>query len=890
MSLKEFRANLFKNSKSLGGQWHKVDFHVHTHASTDYEYSEPDAAQQLGKALDGGDYASAVVLQHDNLPAPATLGDIQKHCPNTTLVPGAEINVFVDALSKKVSKDYYFHCVLAVDPAQGNDYSYLLRQAKERFTYRQDGDSSGFRSSIIDLGRFFVEQRAIFIPAHLHQSKSPEESRSIDDIYEDDAFLDFVSADVFTALEVRDVRTAAFFDGLHRTAGDSVIPSAVCVRSSDAHHHRHIVERNRATWVQAENRTFDELAAALSFKHRVALEEPHHGHTRVLGLHITGAFFSDEWIALNGSMSALIGCKGSGKTAVLECLRFALGTQVPRDRVDSVKAHLAHILGPAGYVECLVARTDGSQTLLTRRADAPDRITVTEENGETRTVANSDAIGFTASILGWHEIEAIADHAQARVELVDRIGIGAEVGSQYQAICSNIERARDQLPILQRVTKNLDNSLRELWELQSKREALHRLEEGDLLQLQRQYEWYLLTEQKLTSLKADVEKRRLNLPALMSSKLSLSVQPEGMPESLSPRMQQIADKLTSLADAERTATTEVEAALTAIEAELEVAMRDIQQDFLEFQGSVYRPKVDALPATDRDILTRQIQILEETKELPTAEAKCADLLREVKASAEEMYVICDGICSARQNVIRIREAEVERLNGELPSVRLSFLRSGNHQARELFKKRYGAEASQLINLVQQFGQQEAYQNLRQFFDKLRKIDLTKDKWELDALFWDIRFLDLLSVIDDDDIQVSLEAGRAGFVPIQKLSSGQRCTAIFPLLLRNTRGPLIIDQPEDNLDNRHIADVIAPDLLRRKSDQQFVFTSHNANLVVLTDADLIVHTDSDGSTGLVVGRGFLSCASSPIRTAVLNVLDGGEEALLARQRKYGQVRN
>ena len=100
-------------------------------------------------------------------------------------------------------------------------------------------------------------------------------------------------------------------------------------------------------------------------------------------------------------------------------------------------------------------------------------------------------------------------------------------------------------------------------------------------------------------------------------------------------------------------------------------------------------------------------------------------------------------------------------------------------------------------------------------------------------------------------------------------------------------PLIIDQPEDNLDNRYIADVIAPDLLARKLSQQFLVTSHNANLVVLGDADLIVHVDSDGSTSHLPASGFLASARSAVRQSVLDVLDGGEAALDARQRKYGE---
>jgi len=133
---------------------------------------------------------------------------------------------------------------------------------------------------------------------------------------------------------------------------------------------------------------------------------------------------------------------------------------------------------------------------------------------------------------------------------------------------------------------------------------------------------------------------------------------------------------------------------------------------------------------------------------------------------------------------------------------------------------------------------------------------------------------------DDDMEIELNVGKGGFVPIQNLSAGQRCVAVFPLLLRNTKGPLVIDQPEDNLDNRYIADIIGPDLLERKSQQQFLVTSHNANLVVLTDADLIIHVDSDGAQASFPSAGFLSCSSSGVRKSVLDVLDGGETALTA----------
>lgn len=196
------------------------------------------------------------------------------------------------------------------------------------------------------------------------------------------------------------------------------------------------------------------------------------------------------------------------------------------------------------------------------------------------------------------------------------------------------------------------------------------------------------------------------------------------------------------------------------------------------------------------------------------------------------------------------------------------------------------EAGSFFGYVDTFGGAESYEKLRTMFSQLRAVEIDEDKWVIKELLWDAKFVEFLRVLDDDDLDIEMQVGEAGFVPIQNLSAGQRCTAVFPLLLRNTRGPLVIDQPEDNLDNRYIADVIAPDLLQKKRHQQFIATSHNANLVVLTDSDLIIHADSDGRSGQLVCRGFFGCSGNKISRSVLDVLDGGEQALLARQRKYG----
>ena len=97
-------------------------------------------------------------------------------------------------------------------------------------------------------------------------------------------------------------------------------------------------------------------------------------------------------------------------------------------------------LGSGGYVECLVQGTDGRVLLITRRADARDRITVVDDKGHTQQLTSADNLPFPISILGWHEIEAVADKAEARIGLLDRIGNAAEIRAIYGDIRAQIEQ------------------------------------------------------------------------------------------------------------------------------------------------------------------------------------------------------------------------------------------------------------------------------------------------------------------------------------------------------------------------------------------------------------------------------------------------------------------
>ena len=122
--------------------------------------------------------------------------------------------------------------------------------------------------------------------------------------------------------------------------------------------------------------------------------------------------------------------------------------------------------------------------------------------------------------------------------------------------------------------------------------------------------------------------------------------------------------------------------------------------------------------------------------------------------------------------------------------------------------------------------------------------------------------------------------------LEALSTGQKATAILLLLLLESEAPLVVDQPEDDLDNRFITDGVVPIMRREKRRRQFVFSTHNANIPVLGDAELILGMVATGDAAVIEGDHMGSIDSEPVREMVEEILEGGRTAFETRRSKYG----
>ena len=137
----------------------------------------------------------------------------------------------------------------------------------------------------------------------------------------------------------------------------------------------------------------------------------------------------------------------------------------------------------------------------------------------------------------------------------------------------------------------------------------------------------------------------------------------------------------------------------------------------------------------------------------------------------------------------------------------------------------------------------------------------------------------------DRYSLELRMDDGGYRALDRLSGGQRVSVLLSLLFEtNDSRPLVIDQPEDELDNRFLWDTVLPALKKLRGRRQVIVATHNANIVVNADPDMVIQLDATAHRGRIAAEGAIE--DPVIRDAIVRTVDGGERAFRLRRQKYG----
>ena len=149
------------------------------------------------------------------------------------------------------------------------------------------------------------------------------------------------------------------------------------------------------------------------------------------------------------------------------------------------------------------------------------------------------------------------------------------------------------------------------------------------------------------------------------------------------------------------------------------------------------------------------------------------------------------------------------------------------------------------------------------------------------------FIDhILCWFPEDGLQVEYSRKGDGrdFQSIGQASAGQRAAAMLAFLLAHGNEPLVLDQPEDDLDNHLIYGLVVQQIRSNKLRRQLIIVTHNPNIVVNGDAELIHVLDFNQQCHL---KQTGSLQDQAMRREVCQVMEGGEEAFERRYQRLGR---
>ncbi|WP_165187197.1 AAA family ATPase [Caulobacter soli] len=604
-------------------------------------------------------------------------------------------------------------------------------------------------------------------------------------------------------------------------------------------------------------------------------------------LQIEGGFLDGFDVKFASGLNVLIGARGTGKTSVIELLRFALAARNHTTEAGQRSAeHARAVLG------------DGEVTV--QVGDILDTIIVSRAGGDAEPQANGKY--EKPLIFSQTEIENIGLSEGGRLRLVDSfVSKGASLSADEAAAVSAIKSIFKEISALEDERNSLGAGLEGLDALQQRIQAFeaeeekHRAASSDLTDKQAQLATITaqvtnlaVREEVLSRFAASAQAWAENLQGMIGDDFGVEAWDElDGPDPLAAFRKRYDEQvglvgvIASKFDAMQTEAVASKEALSGSRMAAEAQSRALR---VEVEQSV----------SGAGAVSRQLAQLRTEVAQINARRKIVDerdqRLRQMRVRRDERIRALDAV---RLERFEQRTQVTNDLNKALgPQIKVSVDRYGQYADynRALTDALRGS-GMRYNDLVGALTQSISPHELVQFLDTNDFVGLADisgiPKDRAARLLGHLReagAADIVTVSIEDNVRMSLLDG-VDYKDVEHLSAGQRCTVILSIVLQHSSRTLIIDQPEDHLDNAYIASTIIKAIKTRKANGQLIISTHNANIPVLGEADLVVEMTSDGRNGFVQVCEALS--NSKAVDAITNVMEGGRDAFSSRARFYDE---
>jgi ABC-type lipoprotein export system ATPase subunit len=603
-------------------------------------------------------------------------------------------------------------------------------------------------------------------------------------------------------------------------------------------------------------------------------------HMWISRVRVTGGFLADTDIKFARGLNVVIGGRGAGKTTLLELIRHGLGLPYADERRHSATSEMVKaVLGSGTVILDLESEIESI------------RVTVDAEGGGRRS-----GVSDWALMVSQNEIESIASNPDARLNLLD---LRARVVTTRQSMSTAdgltrelFEARRTSAELAEEIGQQVDLQ-KDLDSAKQREAALMSAVSTDVAELRVKL---AKVEDSLAMARVNKDSAlallsRLEYASVSANSLLFALsalEDDSIPEGMREAVGEVTKKASS----------NVESVASSLVA-LTQKVLDLRQDS-ELQDLLARAEAEPIRAsleqTEKGLgeVTAELQSLRtklarvevlrvqltglhaRIKELAAARAKA---FLEAETEGEQLYLqrqttasnvsvgLTDRVVVTVNHLADTREflevmagamkgsslqyrGLIETIAGRiLPTGLLEMVENG--LTAELADAA-GINAERAARFIEHFDREDSLANLSR-----ARLDDKVDFWLMEK-----------------GVQKSVD----------QLSTGQKCAVTLPLLLSEHSRTLILDQPEDHLDNAYLVDNIVDSLDRRAAaSAQTIVATHNPNIPVLGDAELVIGLESDGLQGRVTASGRFD--DDPIVDRITSLMEGGIAAFERRAKFY-----
>jgi energy-coupling factor transporter ATP-binding protein EcfA2 len=847
-----------------GSLWLRADFHLHTQADKEFVYSDADSDFE-------NDYVNKLIEQNIQVGVITNHNKFEKSEFSALRKKALEhaIGLFPGV---EFSLKEGIHILIVFDEAWYKGHTdYINEFLGAAFYGISNPDIPPYPNSLFDLQETTAKLDAIglgyfIILAHI------DTTNGLCEVLRGRTLEAFIKQDCFSrVLAVQKSGNREHYGQICQYAGRSL----ACVEGSDnAHDGIEGIGKGRITYLKIGDFNFEALNYVL-MDHQNRLcpkEKPKISDSYIRSILIQGGLLNGKRIFFSPGLNSLIGIRGSGKSSILEIIRYALnipfGTQaVDKDYKDDL---VKYVLKSGGKTVVEIVDRYGKTYRIERIYGQKEDI---YKDGALQQGIALDTILRQPVYFGQKDLSN--KNTDFENDLINKL-----VGGKLNDVQARIDTQKQEISRIVNELKSMGNLSR----LKKETETVKANMEYKLKTFKEKGVAEKLEQQ--TSFESDMswlQNRKSNIANYSSDLLSI-IQNYGDTLAIPVRSATNAEifnkandlirKLRSDFDQLRvifTNSQSIDTDFQNLADRLLARKEELKEEFAKIKREINIPDLnpDDFITINRELETSKLKLIEIEK----TEERRIEFGKQLDAS----IIRLNDLWHER---FMLLQSEVKKINEASGKLSIEIVYKGR-------KDKFRDKLQDVFKGVRLSG--NIYDKIAELY--MDFIDMFKDEFcklsepltESQLVDFKSRFhsclYDLLTYMVENQIIIKFNGK-----PLKEHSLGQRASALILFLLSQKENDvLIIDQPEDDLDNQTIYEDVIREIKRLKGQMQFIFATHNANIPVLGDSEMLISCKYVPDTEITVETGSIDCRN--IQEKIIKIMEGGKEAFDMRKNIY-----